>query len=71
MPGMDYCTENMRVQVDVIKNFPRAMQRQVYEGVEIREVSCDVLMNSKKDHYAPAVGHTEVRRDIVGRGLRI
>ena len=61
----------MRVQVDVIKNFPRAMQRQVYEGVEIREVCCDVLMNSKQDHYAPAVGHTEVRRDIVGRGLRM
>ena len=29
----------MGVKVDVLKNFPRPMQRQVWEGVEIREVS--------------------------------
>ena len=54
-----------------MKNFPRAMQRQVWEGVEIREAACDILLNSKQDHYAPAVGHMEMRRDIVGRGLRM
>ena len=59
--------DEMKVQVDVVKNFDRSMQRQVWEGVEIREVSCDILMNSKQDHYAPAVGHMEVRRDVVDR----
>ena len=57
----------MDVKVDVVKNFPRPMQRQVWEGVEIREVSCDILLNSKLDHYAPAVGHMEERRELVDR----
>ena len=58
--------EIMEVQVDIVKNFPRPMQRQVWEGVEIREVSCDILLNSKQDHFAPAVGHMEVRRQVEG-----
>ena len=57
----------MGVKVDVLKNFPRPMQRQVWEGVEIREVSCNILLNSKLDHYAPAVGHMEERREVLDR----
>ena len=57
----------MDIQVDVVKTFPRPMQRQVWEGVEIREVECDVLLNSKQDHYAPAVGRMEERREVVDR----
>ena len=53
--------------MDVVKTFPRPMQRQVWEGVEIREVDCDVLLNSKQDHYAPAVGRMEERREVVDR----
>ena len=53
--------------MDVLKNFPRPMQRQVWEGVDIREVSCDVLLNSKLDLYAPSEGHTEERREVVDR----
>ena len=45
----------MEIQVDVVKNFPRPMQRQVWEGVEFREVDYDVLLYSKQDHYALAV----------------
>ena len=61
----------MKVQVDVIKNFPRPMQRQVWEGLEIREAKCDLILNSKQDHYAPVVGHMELRREVVQRGMRI
>ena len=57
----------MEIQVDVLKNFPRPMQRQVWEGVEIREVNYDVILDSKQDHYAPAVGHMEERREVVDR----
>ena len=59
----------MEIQVDVMKTFPRPMQRQVWEGVAIREVNCDVIMNSKQDHYAPAVGHMEERREVVVRAI--
>ena len=45
----------------------RPMQRQVWEGVEIREVSCDILLNSKQDHYVPVVGRMEERREAVQR----
>ena len=58
---------SMEVKVDVVKNFTRPMQRQVWEGVEIREVSCDILLNSKQDHYAPVVGRMEERREAVQR----
>ena len=53
--------------MDVVKTFTRSMQRQVWEGVEIREASCDILMNSKQDHYAPAIGHLVVRRQVDDR----
>ena len=53
----------MEIYVDVLKNFPRPMQRQI----EIMKVDCDVLLNSKQDHYAPAVGHMEERREVVDR----
>ena len=55
----------MEVKVDVVKNFTRPMQRQVWEGVEIREVSCDILLNSKQDYYAPVVGLMEERREAI------
>ena len=57
----------MEVKVDVVKNFTRPMQRQVWEGVAIREESCDILLNSKLDHYAPVVGRMEERREVVHR----
>ena len=59
--------DTTRVKVDVVKTFARSMQRQVSEGVEIREVSCDILMNSKQDHYAPAVGHLVDIRQVDDR----
>ena len=58
---------SMELKVDVVKNFPRPMQRQVWEGVEIREVSCDILLNSKQDQYAPVVVRMEERREAVQR----
>ena len=58
---------SMEVKVDFVKNFTRPMQRQVWEGVEIREVSCDILHNSKQDQYAPVVVRMEERREAVQR----
>ena len=52
----------MAFKVDFLKTFPRQMQRQLLEGVEIMETSCDVLLNSKQDQYAPAV-----RREVGDR----
>ena len=46
----------MEVKVDVVKNFPRPMQRQVWDGVEIREVSCDILLKSKLDNDTSSNG---------------
>ena len=60
-------TDSMEVKVDVVTNFTRPMQRQVWEGVAIREESCDILLNSKLDHYAPVVGRMEERREVVHR----
>ena len=57
----------MRVNMDIVKTFPMPIQRQVWEGVEIREADSDILLNFKQDHYAPAVGHLEVRRQVGGR----
>ena len=45
----------------------RPIKRQVWEGVEIREVSCDILLSFKLDHYAPVVGRMKERRKAVQR----
>ena len=58
---------SMEVKVDVVKNFTRPMQTQVWDGLEKREVLCDILLNSKQDHYAPVVGRMEERREAVQR----
>ena len=49
--------EQAKFRLSIIKAFDKPLQRQILEGIEIRrgEQECDLLMNSKLDHFAPAV----------------
>ena len=51
----------VKFQFEVVKKFEKPLQRQVWEGVEIHSSGADILMNSKLDHYMPAVGRMVVR----------
>lgn len=42
-------------KVDIIKKFKSPLERQIWEGLEIHNSKPDILMNSKQDHYQPAV----------------
>ena len=53
--------DEVKFQFDVVKKFRKSLERQVWEGVEIHSSRADVLMNSKLDHYRPAVGRMVVR----------
>ena len=59
----------MKCQVRRLYTCQKAMERQISEGVEIRhgEEDVDILMNSKLDHYAPAVGRMVMQRDVADR----
>ena len=48
--------DSVRYEVDVIKSFKKPMERQICEGVKIQNNEADIKMNSKQDHYKPAVG---------------
>ena len=52
--------------LSVVGCHPRPLERQIWEGVLIRkgERELDILMNSKQDHFAPAVGRVVVRHAI-------
>ena len=61
----------------LVDTYAKAMEREVCEGVVIRrgEAEVDLVMNSKLDHYAAAVGRMvmssgvrEGRRGAGGRG---
>ena len=53
-------SKNVQFQIDVVKGFKRPLERQIWEGVEIHRAKPDILMNSKLDHYQPAVGRMVV-----------
>ena len=56
--------ESVRFKVDVVRKFKKPLQRQVWEGVEIHSSEAGILMNSKLDHYQPAVGRVEIRYEL-------
>ena len=47
-------------KVDIVGSYKRPLQRQISEGIEIYRAKPDILMNSKYDHYQPAVGRMVV-----------
>ena len=73
----DKVVEDVRFKLTLVDTYAKAMEREVCEGVVIRrgEAEVDLVMNSKLDHYAPAVGRMvmssgvrEGRRGAGGRG---
>ena len=46
--------------MDVIGIYKKPMERQISEGVEIFRAKPDILLNSKCDHYQPAIGRMVV-----------
>ena len=52
--------------LSIVGCHPRPLERQIWEGVLIRkgEKELDILMNSKQDHFAPAVGRLVVRHAV-------
>ena len=58
--------EAPKYKFSIVQCCSKPLQRQIHEGVEIRraENSCDILMNSKLDHYAPAVGRVIISRTV-------
>ena len=44
-----------KFKISVVETFKKPLERQVREGIEILRVEADVVMNSKLDHYQPAV----------------
>ena len=50
----------VKFKVDVMKRFQRPLERQLYEGIEIFRANADIVMNSKQDHYQPAIGRMVV-----------
>ena len=57
---------NVLFKTSVISAFKRPMERQICEGVNIyrRKEECDVLMNSKMDHFQPAVARIRISNSL-------
>ena len=72
----DKGVEEVKLKLTLVDIFHKAMEREVCEGVVIRrgEAEVDLMMNSKLDHYAPAVGrmvmNSSVREVVRGVGWR-
>jgi len=59
--------EKVKFGFKIVKNFAKPLERQVREGVEILGMRADVVMNSKLDHYKPAirrVGFTDILDEL-------
>ncbi len=50
------CENNLKFKI--VRSYNRPMQRQVAEGVEIYNLKSTNIMNSKLDHYQPAINRT-------------
>ena len=51
-------------KIDIVKGFKTAFERQIWEGVEIHSAKVDILMNSKLDHFQPAVGRVALTNSV-------
>ena len=56
--------DSVSYRVDVVKRFRKPLERQVWEGVEIHASNAGIPMNSKLDHYQPAVGRMVMRNSL-------
>ena len=49
---------------DMLTGYFPQCKKQICEGVEIHNASVDVLMNSKLDHYRPAVSRVVITNEV-------
>ena len=56
--------ESIDFKVDIIGIYKKPLERQISEGVEIYRAKPYILMNSKCDHYQPAVGRVVITNSI-------
>ena len=56
--------QEVRFKLSLVKKFKRPLERQVWEGVEIHKADVDIVMNSKLDHYQPAVGRMTITNQV-------
>ena len=57
----------VRYKMNIVKAFKRPLERQIWEGVEIHGTHGPhkrILMNSKLDHYQPAVGRIIISNEV-------
>ena len=50
----------IKFKVDVVRCYPRAMDRQIGEGCFIQSPEAELIMNGKLDHMQPVVGRMVV-----------
>ena len=50
----------IKFRMDVVRCYPRAMDRQIGEGCYIQSPEADLIMNGKLDHMQPVVGRMVV-----------
>ena len=58
--------KGVKFKVDVMRRFKRPLERQLFEGIEIFRTNAEIVMNSKLDHYQPAVGRMVVTNTPTG-----
>ena len=58
----------MEYKLELVGHTSKPLERQSWEGCEIHGDQSDIIMNSKLDHYAPAVGRMVMERGVADRG---
>ena len=51
---------DVKFKMDVVRCYPRAMDRQIGEGCFIQSPEAELLMNGKLDHMQPVIGRMVV-----------
>ena len=46
--------KSLEFKIEVINSYKSPLERQISEGVEIANMKCDIMLNSKLDHHQPA-----------------
>ena len=56
--------EDVEFKLSLVKQFKKLLERKTWEGLEIHKANVDLLMNSKLDHYQPAVGRMVINNQV-------
>jgi L-fucose isomerase-like protein len=50
--------------VNVVQSYKNPLERQVAEGVKIINMESDIQMNSRLDHFQPAIGRIIINNQL-------